>query len=232
MPYISRRTFAAGAGLLAGVMAVRVEAQPMLAAAAAPKFRAQPLTFNPDKIKWLSAPAITEHHTLYAEGVGRLNEVTDRLAQIDFAKSSPAEVGALKREQQALYNAALLHELHFECLGEAPTQPSGVFAQAIGRDFGSLDRWKAEFTALGKATTDGKGVVILAYAPRDKRLMNHLAADNAAGPVGAVPLIALDMDAHAYKADFGSDAGKYVDSFVQMIRWVTPERLYREAIRV
>ena len=232
MPLISRRTFAAGAGLLASAITARVDAQQMLAAATAPKFRAQPLTFNPDKIKWLSAQAITEHHAIYAGSVSRLTEITEQLAQIDFARATPAEIGALKREQQAVYNSSLLHELYFECLGEAPTQPAGVFAQAISRDFGSLDRWKAEFTAMGKATTDGKGLVILAYAPRDKRLMNHLAADHATGPAGCVPLIVLDMYEHAYKADYAGEPAKYVDSFVQMVRWVTPERLYREAIRV
>ena len=85
---------------------------------------------------------------------------------------------------------------------------------------------------MGKSATDGKGMVILAYTPRDKRLINHLAADHATGPVGCVPLIVMDMYEHAYKADYGGDPAKYVDSFVQMVRWVTPERLYREAIRV
>jgi superoxide dismutase len=47
-----------------------------------------------------------------------------------------------------------------------------------------------------------------------------------------VPLMVMDMYEHAYKADYGGDPAKYVDSFVQMVRWVTPERLYREAIRV
>ena len=107
-----------------------------------------------------------------------------------------------------------------------------MFAQAISRDFASFDRWKAEFAAMGKAVTDGKGMVILAYTPRDKRLINHLAADHATGPVGCVPLIVMDMYEHAYKADYNGDPAKYVDSFVQMVRWVTPERLYREAIRV
>ena len=151
---------------------------------------------------------------------------------MDFAKVQPVEIGELKREQQAVYNSSLLHELYFECIGDAPTSPSGVFAQAISRDFSSFDRWKAEFAAMGKAVTDGKGMVILAYTPRDKRLINHLAADHATGPVGCVPLIVMDMYEHAYKADFAGDLGKYVDSFVQMVRWVTPERLYREAIRV
>ena len=162
----------------------------------------------------------------------RDSTITEQLAQLDPAKAEPKEIGDLKREQQAVFNSSMLHELYFECIGDAPTQPSGVFAQAISRDFTSIDRWKAEFAAMGKAASDGTGLVILAYVPRDKKLLNLFAADHAAGPAGAVPLIVLDMYEHAYKPDYGSDVGKYVDSFVAMTRWVTPERLYREAIRV
>lgn len=232
MPEISRRSLAAGVGLLAGAMFCRAEAQSQLALATAPKFRAQPLTFNPEKVKWLSAETITKHHEFYGESVGRLNAVTDELAQLDFGKAEPAKVGELKREQQALFNSSLMHELYFECIGDAPTQPSGVFAQAINRDFGSLDRWKAEFAVTAKSLTDGKGLVMLAYLPRDKRLLNHLCTEHATAPAGCVPLAVIDMYEHAYKADFGDDSAKYVDSFVQMMRWVTPERFYREAIRV
>ncbi len=129
----------------------------------------------------------------------RLNALAEQLAQLDFATAPPSEVGELKREEHLVYNSTLLHELYFECLGDAPTQPSGVFAQALARDFGSLDRWKAEFAAVGKSMVGGSGVAILAYAPRDKRLMIHAAADYAMGPVGCVPLVAMDMHEHAYK---------------------------------
>ena len=128
MPEISRRSLAASVGLLAGAAAVPAVAQQLLAVASAPKFRAQPLTFNPDKVKWLSAQAIADHHAIYAESVGRLNAITEQLAQMDFAKVQPAEIGDLKREQQAVYNSSLLHELYFECIGDAPTSPSGVWA--------------------------------------------------------------------------------------------------------
>lgn len=232
MPDISRRALVAGVGLLAGAMTQRAGAQSQLASATALKVHPVPLTFNPEKIKWLSASSITQHYEIYGESCNRLSAVLEQLAQLDPARTQPAEIARLKREQQAVYNSSLLHELYFECLGDAPTRPSGVFAQALGRDFGSLDRWKAEFAAMGKALTDGKGLVILAYTPRDKRLINHLAEDHATGPVGCVPLAVLDMYEHAYKPDYGGDSAKYVDNFVQMIRWVTPERLYREAIRV
>ena len=232
MPDISRRSLAAGAGLLFGAMTVPAMAQQQIATANAPKVRAQPLTFNPEKIKWLSAQAIAAHHEIYVGNVNRLNAITEQLARLDFANVPPPELAQLKREQHDVYNSSLLHELYFECIGDAPTQPSGVFAQALSRDFGSLDRWKAEFAATGKGLTGGEGFVILAYSPRDKRLNNHLATDHSAGPVACVPLLAMDMYKHAYQTDYGSDTGKYVDSFVQMIRWITAERLYREAIRV
>ena len=145
---------------------------------------------------------------------------------------SPAAIGELKSREHSAYNATVLHELYFECLGEAPTQPSGVFAQALTRDFGSLDRWRAEFAGTGKALDRGTGWVILAYAPRDKRLFNHWAADDSMAPAGCVPLAALDMYQHAYEMDFGQDVCRYVDTFVRALRWITPERLYREAIRV
>ncbi|HEY6717337.1 MAG TPA: Fe-Mn family superoxide dismutase [Reyranella sp.] len=232
MPDISRRTLAAGAGLLVGAMTWPAGAQ-QIAAATTPKFRVQPLSFNPEKINGLSAKAITAHHDdHYAAAVNRLNALSEQLAKLDFIEAPASTISDLKREEHSVYNSTVLHELYFESLGEAATQPSGVFAQAVARDFGSLDRWKAEFAAAGKALDGGSGWVILAYAPRDKRLFNHCCADDGMAPAGGVPLLALDMDKHAYVADYGAKVGKYVDSFMPTIRWTTPERLYREAIRV
>lgn len=233
MPALSRRTLAAGAGLLVGAMASQASAQQATAAAATPKFRVQPLTFNPEKINGLSAKLITSHHdNNYVGAVNRLNAISEQLAKLDFAETPSFTLNGLKREEHIAYNSTILHELYFECLGQAPTRPSGVFAQALARDFGSLDHWKAEFAATGKALGGGSGWVILAYAPRDKRLFTHWAADHSMAPAGGVPLLALDMYEHAYQMDYGADAGKYVDGFMQTIRWTTPERLYREALRV
>lgn len=233
MPDLPRRSLAAGAGLLVGAMALGANAQQLASVSATAKFRVQPFTFNPEKIRGLSAKLLTSHHdNNYASAVNRLNAINEQLAKLDFANTPAFTLGGLKREEHIAYNSTFLHELYFECLGEAPTRPSGVFAQAIERDFGGLDRWKAEFTATGKALGGGSGWVILTYAPRDKRLFNHWSADHSMAPAGGVPLLALDMYEHAYQMDYGADAGKYVDNFMETIRWTTPERLYREAIRV
>ena len=35
--------------------------------------------------------------------------------------------------------------------------PSGALADAIANDFGSVDRWRTEFSAMGKAIGGGSG---------------------------------------------------------------------------
>jgi superoxide dismutase, Fe-Mn family len=237
MTDIPRRSLAAGAGLLVGAMALRTQAQQkedqQIASANTPSLRAQPLTFNPERIPGLSAKLLTSHHdNNYAGAVKRLNSIEEQLVKLDFANTSPFQLNGLKREEHIAYNSTILHELYFASIGEAPTRPSGLFAEALSRDFGSLDRWKAEFGATGKALGGGSGWVILAYSARDKRLYNHWSADHSMAPAGSVPLLALDMYEHAYAIDYGADAAGYVDAFIKIVKWPNAERLYREAMRV
>lgn len=45
----------------------------------------------------------------------------------------------------------ILHEVYFDSLGGAGGDPGSALKAAIERDFGSLDAWRTEFTAMGKA---------------------------------------------------------------------------------
>ncbi len=239
MTDIPRRSFAAGAGLLVGAVALRTQAQQkkeeaqQLASANLPNRHAEPLAFKPDRVPGLSAKLLTRHHDEdYAGAVRRLNSIEEQLVKIDFANMSAPELSRLKREELMAFNASSLHELYFASLGEMPTRPSGLFADAISRDFGALERWQAEFGATAKSLSSGSGWVILAYSPRDRRLYNHWAADDSMAPAGSTPLLAIDMYEHAYAADYGADAAAYVDAFLKIVKWPNAERLYREALRV
>ena len=44
--------------------------------------------------------------------------------------------------------ATLLHELYFASLGGDGPRGAEMMAEAITRDFGSIDRWRKEFIAL------------------------------------------------------------------------------------
>ena len=61
------------------------------------------------------------------------------------------------REQLIAMNSMILHELFFDGLGDQ-SEPRDVLHDAIIRDFGSFERWRAEFVAMGKhsaAVLDG-----------------------------------------------------------------------------
>ena len=92
-------------------------------------------------------------------------------------------------------------------------------AEALARDFGSVDRWRREFMALANALAGGSGWVLLTWVPRDGRLINQCARRSRPGIAGGIPILALDMYEHAYHIDFGANAKAYVDAFMRNIDW-------------
>jgi Fe-Mn family superoxide dismutase len=100
-----------------------------------------------------------------------------QLAELDFAKAPGFVINGLKREELIAMNSMILHEAYFDSLGGGGAA-HGPLMDAITRNFGSIERWRAEFSAMGKAEGGGSGWVLLMYSPRDKRLVNQWAADH------------------------------------------------------
>jgi len=222
----TRRSLFAGAASVAGiVLAGSAVAQ---TASASPKVEYMPkkLPFDPSKVKGLSQKLLESHYeNNYTGAVKRLNAITAQLASLDIATTPVFVVNGLKREELIATNSMIIHELYFDGLaGEG--DPAGALAEAIARDFGSLARWKAEFSATGKALGGGSGWVMLTWSPRDKRLVNTWAADHTMTLANGRPILALDMYEHAYQMDYGAKAAAYVDAFMQGIRWDNVSSLY------
>jgi Fe-Mn family superoxide dismutase len=194
-------------------------------------YQAKPMPFDPKSITGISEKVLVSHYeNNYVGAVKRLNAIGTQLAELDFAKAPNFVINGLKREELIASNSMILHEIYFDGLGGA-SKPSGPFADAITRDFGSMERWHAEFAAMGKAEGGGSGWVILAYSPRDKRLINQWAADHTTTLAGGRPLLVLDMYEHAYHMDYGAAAAKYVDIYMEAIRWDNAAKLYEQYSR-
>ena len=86
----------------------------------------------------------------------RLNAIAVQLAELDFAKAPNFLINGLKREELVAMNSMILHEAYFDSLGGGGAA-RGSLGDAIARDFGSVDRWRAEFSAMGKAEGGGSG---------------------------------------------------------------------------
>jgi superoxide dismutase, Fe-Mn family len=188
----------------------------------------KPLACNPMRIKGMSEKLLTSHYTNnYGGAVNRLNAITARLAELDFAKAPGFVINGLKREELMAANSMILHELFFASLGDE-SEPAGELRDALTCDFGSVDGWRAEFSAMGKAQSGGSGWVLLTWSPRDRKLINQWAMDHTTTLACGQPILALDMYEHSYHMDYGARAVAYVASFMAAINWRNVARLYQE----
>lgn len=195
----------------------------------------QPLAFEPERLRGLSARLVQSHHqNNYAGAVKRLQAIRTQLAALDWAAAPGFVVNGLKREELIAANSMTLHELYFASLGgDGALKPSGKpagFAVGLKRDFSSVERWRAEFMALAAAMGGGSGWALLSWSDREHRLVNHWAADHAHLLAGATPLLALDMYEHAYHMDFGADAKAYIAAFMDNIDWDGVSLRYAAAV--
>ena len=196
------------------------------------QYHLTPIYCCPWLLNGLSMQIIESHYeNNYGGALRRLNAITEKLASLDFASTPGYVINGLKREELIALNSTLLHELYFASLG-GDGKPAGAITETLTRDFGSVDRWRDEFVAMGNALAGGSGWVLLTYVPRDRRLVNQYATEHTQGVAGGIPILALDMYEHAYHIDFGANAKAYVDAFMRNIDWKAVQARYEDAAKV
>ena len=189
------------------------------------------LACDPSRLKGLSEKLIVSHYeNNYGGAVKRLNAITAQLGELDWSKAPVFVVNGLKREELIAANSMILHEVYFAGLG-ARGNPSADLAGALDREFGGVEKWSAQFAAMGKALGGGSGWVLLTRSSRDGTLFNQWASDHAHCLAGATPILALDMYEHSYHMDYGAKAAAYVDAFMQNLNWDTLSARFAEATR-
>jgi Fe-Mn family superoxide dismutase len=197
------------------------------------RYQLAPLFCRPWTLNGITPRLIESHYEVnYGGALMRLNAITAELEALDLTTARPEVIKRLKRDQFIALNSTLLHELYFASLGGDGRKVPDAMAEALQKDFGSVDRWRREFVALASATVGGTGWVLLTYVPRDGRLINHAAAADGQVVAGGIPILALDMYEHAYHIDFGANADAYIASFMRNIEWSVVETRYQNATKV
>ena len=204
------------------------------------RYKLAPIFCRPWLLNGLSTRLIETHYeNIYGGALRRLNTITEKLESLDFTKTPGYVINGLKREELTALNSTLLHELYFASLGVAPVakgrnipRPTGTLAEALARDFGSFERWRDEFVAMGSTLAGSSGWVLLVYLPRAGRLINQYGSEETPGIAGGIPILALDMYEHAYHMDFGANARAYIDAFIKNIDWKAAEGRHEDAAKV
>src|SRR5256886_13240302 len=128
-------------------------------------FEMKPLACDPKRLRGLSEKLIVSHYeNNYGGAVKRLNSIGSKLAELDYGSAPVFVVNGFKRGGLIAKNFMILHECYFDGLGGDGHLSRGDLYDRLAQDFGSLDRWRTEFTAVGKALGGGPGWGVLGLA--------------------------------------------------------------------
>ena len=196
------------------------------------RYQLTPIHCRPWLLNALSVKLIESHYeNNYGGALRRLNTITEQLEKLDCANTPGHVINSLKREELVALNSTLLHELYFASIN-GDGRPTEGMSAVLAQNFGTLNRWRDEFMAMGYALGGGSGWVLLVYLPRDRRLVNQYAAEHSQAVAGGIPILALDMYEHAYHMDFGANAKAYVDTFMRNLDWKALYTRYEDAAGV
>jgi superoxide dismutase, Fe-Mn family len=105
--------------------------------------------------------------------------------------------------------------------------PSGELADAIERDFGSFDEFKAKFSKAG-ATQFGSGWAWLCVHKGGKlEVCGTPNQDNPLMPgigCGGTPILGMDVWEHAYYLHYQNRRPDYIEAFFNVINWAEVSR--------
>ncbi|MDD4859998.1 MAG: Fe-Mn family superoxide dismutase [Dehalococcoidales bacterium] len=155
-----------------------------------------------------------KHHKTYVDNLNKL------IVGTEFETASLEDI--MKKASGGIYNNAAQvwnHTFYWNCLSpKGGGEPSGALANALSRDFGSLDQFKEKFSAAA-VTLFGSGWAWLVKNPDGKLAIE--AAGNAGNPLkdSKKPLLTCDVWEHAYYIDYRNARAKYVEGFWKLVNW-------------
>jgi len=164
-----------------------------------------------------------KHHAAYVAG---LNNAEEKLA----AARQTGDLALIQHwEKQLAFHGSghILHTLFWENMApKAGGDPSGVLADQITNDFGSIEAFRKQFSAAAVAV-EGSGWALLAWSREFKKLYilqveNHqkLALQ------GSIPLLILDVWEHAYYLKYENRRAEWVEAWWNLVNWKDVEKRF------
>ena len=184
------------------------------------------LPYAPEALEPVISRETIEYH--YGKHLQTYVDNLNKLVAGTEFESMPLEQ-IVANAQGAIFNNAgqvLNHNLYFTQFSPVKTDnhtPKGAILEAINRDFGSFEAFKADFEQKG-VSLFGSGWVWLA-ADKDGKLV-ITQESNAGNPVtkGLKPLLTMDVWEHAYYIDYRNRRAEHLKSLWQIINWDEVEK--------
>jgi len=178
----------------------------------------KPLKYT--ELPGLSAKQLSEHHdVLYAGYVKKYNEIIEQIptADLESTNGTYSQLRELFVEKNFALNGIKLHESYFDNMTDKPTPIDGTIKKLIEARWGSVEKWAAEFSALGIAA---RGWVVLAFDYNLNKLENYIFdVHNQGGVVDTELVLVMDVYEHAYFLDYATARKDYIAKFMDAIDW-------------
>jgi Fe-Mn family superoxide dismutase len=155
-----------------------------------------------------------KHHNTY---VGKLNDLVEGT---DFAGKDLVEI--IKTSSGGVFNNAgqvWNHTFYWNCLSpNGGGEPTGELAEAINKSFGSVEKFKEEFTNTAIGTFGSGWAWLVKKADGSLGLASTIGAGN---PLTSddKPLLTCDVWEHAYYIDYRNARPKYIEAFWKLVNW-------------
>jgi Fe-Mn family superoxide dismutase len=186
-------------------------------------------TFNSD---FLSNDNFQNHIELYQNYLKNFNAISAKLDTVSKqnVNSNHSEYRSLKLDETFNMNGVYLHELYFANIGDphSEVKMDSLSYMRLARDFGSFDAWQKDLIACAGASQNGWAITYLNLLTQT--YMNasiDLHTNNV--PVGAYPVVVIDVWQHAYYRDYLKDVDTYTRAMMKLLKWPVIEERIKKA---
>ncbi|HPT38356.1 MAG TPA: superoxide dismutase [Methanothrix sp.] len=171
-----------------------------------------------------------KHHAAYVNGANAILERMEKARQA----GADLDMKATLKELSFQAGGHVLHSLFWRNLApaaKAAKEPSGLLAEVLKKEFGSIERFKKEFTQAA-ASTEGSGWAALSWCALTQRpIIMQIEKHN----VNVYPmfriLMVLDVWEHAYYLDYKNERPRFVEAFWNIVDWNEVGRRLEAAIK-
>ncbi|NLX47601.1 MAG: superoxide dismutase [Euryarchaeota archaeon] len=174
-----------------------------------------------DLAPFLSEEQLTVHHTKHhAAYVNAANAILDRMARARAENADIDAKGTLK-DLSFQIGGHYLHSVYWETLCPAGKggEPQGKLKVELEKEFGSIERFKREFSAAA-GSAEGSGWAVLVYCMALKKpIIMQVEKHNVNVIPGFRVLMSLDVWEHAYYIDYKNLRPKYIEAFWNQVDW-------------
>ena len=160
-----------------------------------------------------------KHHNAYVTGA---NAALDKL---DKARNGQLQIDirGVLRDLSFNIGGHKLHSIFWNNMAPAGNKgggtPGGKLADQMTADFGSYDKFKAQFSDAAKAV-EGSGWALLCYDPELGQLvMTQVEKQNFMHLPELHILLGIDVWEHAYYLQYMNDRAKYVEAWWNVVNW-------------